>query len=85
MQGTYTKAVLVVSLLTACGGSNDGSAMRADTAAAPATVAQRPAILILGTSLTAGYGIDLMQAWPAGLAAPRSIPRAFRFGSSMRV
>ena len=46
---------------------NGGSATRADTAAAPATVAQRPAILILGTSLTAGYGIDIMQAWPAAL------------------
>ena len=67
MQGTYTKAVLVVSLLAACGGSGGGSATRADTAAAPATVAQRPAILILGTSLTAGYGIDMMQAWPAAL------------------
>ena len=66
MQGTYTKAVLVVSLLTACGGSSGGSATRADTAAAPATVA-RPAILILGTSLTAGYGIDITQAWPAAL------------------
>jgi acyl-CoA thioesterase-1 len=67
MQGTYTKAVLVVSLLTCCGGSNTGSATRADTAATPAAAAQRPAILILGTSLTAGYGIDIMQAWPAAL------------------
>jgi acyl-CoA thioesterase-1 len=67
MQGTYTKSLLIVSLLAACGGSNGDSVRGADTAAAPTVVTQRPSILIIGTSLTAGYGIDINQAWPAGV------------------
>ena len=34
-------------------------------ASPPDTTAQRPAVLFLGTSLTAGYGIDPGQAFPA--------------------
>lgn len=67
MQGTYCKSVLVVSLLTACGGGSSGSISRADTAAAPAAASPQPVVLIIGTSLTAGYGIDITQAWPAGV------------------
>jgi len=67
MQGTYSKSVAVVSLLAACGSSTGGSATRADTAAAPAAATGQPTILILGTSLTAGYGIDVTQAWPAAI------------------
>ena len=67
MQGTYSKSVVVVSLLAACGGSTGGPATRADTTAAPAAATERPTILILGTSLTAGYGIDVTQAWPAAI------------------
>lgn len=67
MQGTYTKSLLIVSLFAACAGSGEGSVRGADTAAAPAPVFERPSILVIGTSLTAGYGIDLSEAWPAGI------------------
>lgn len=66
MQGTYTKSVFLVSLIAACGG-NDSRTSRGDAAAVPVGEAGPPAILIIGTSLTAGYGIDITQAWPAAL------------------
>ena len=66
MQGTYTKPVLIVSLLTACGGSTDGPAARPDSVGLAATV-QKPTILVIGTSLTAGLGIDISESWPARL------------------
>lgn len=66
MQGTYSKSVFLVSLIAACGG-NDSQTSRGDAAAVPAATAGPPAILIIGTSLTAGYGIDITQAWPAAL------------------
>lgn len=66
MQGTYTKALLVVSLLAACGRGGDVPAARTDSAAAVAATA-RPVILVIGTSLTAGLGVDLSRAWPAVL------------------
>jgi len=68
MQGTYSKTVTLVSLLlTACGGSTGDQATRGDTTAAASVTSARPAILIIGTSLTAGYGIDLTEAWPAAI------------------
>ncbi len=67
MQGTYCKALLLVSLLAACGGGSGGSGSRRDTAAAPAATNSQPVLLIIGTSLTAGYGIDMSEAWPAGI------------------
>ena len=66
MQGTYTKAVLIVSLLAACGGAKDAPPARQDSSAT-AAVASVPSILILGTSLTAGYGIDISESWPTRL------------------
>ena len=66
MQGTYTKPVLIVSLLASCGGSNGSPPARPDSAGtvAPAPV---PSILIIGTSLTAGYGMDISESWPSRL------------------
>lgn len=54
-------------LLIACGGGTDSGR---DSAAirAPDTTAQapqRPSAVFLGTSLTAGLGVDLVQAYPA--------------------
>lgn len=66
MQGTYCKSLLLVSLLTACGGGS-GSTSRTDTAAAPGATSPQAVVLIIGTSLTAGYGIDMSEAWPAGI------------------
>ena len=43
------------------GGSRAGAAAAADSSPAPA----RPVILALGTSLTAGLGVEPDQAWPA--------------------
>jgi len=79
MQGTYSKTITVVSLLAACGSTPDQTT-RADTTAAAAVASKRPTILIIGTSLTAGYGIDLTEAWPA--AIQRRIDEA---GLSFRV
>ncbi len=77
----YTAAVLLASLLAACGGSDapreppPASSTAASAAAPPAasTGAQSstaassdaPVILFLGTSLTAGYGVDPSLAFPA--------------------
>ncbi|HKP30234.1 MAG TPA: arylesterase [Gemmatimonadales bacterium] len=66
MQGTYTKAVLIVSLLASCGGTNGAPPARQDSSAT-AAVARVPSILVLGTSLTAGYGIDISESWPSRL------------------
>lgn len=69
MQGTYTKAVLIVSLLTACARPNGEAAPAAADSAPAAASAQKPAILVMGTSLTAGYGIDISESWPSRLQA----------------
>jgi acyl-CoA thioesterase-1 len=57
----------LVSLLAACGGSTGGQTTRSDTTAAAAVASERPVVLIIGTSLTAGLGIDLTEAWPAAI------------------
>jgi acyl-CoA thioesterase-1 len=67
MQGTYTKAVLIVSLLTACARPNGEAAPAATDSVPAAASAQKPAILVMGTSLTAGYGIDISESWPSRL------------------
>lgn len=72
MQGKYCSSILFVSLV-ACGGGDSRPA--ADTplppgpapTGRPGPAADAPAILVIGTSLTAGYGLDPALAWPAVL------------------
>lgn len=58
----------VVPLALACGGEPAQRAA-ADPPAAREPAAARPVILALGTSLTAGLGVDPAAAWPALLQA----------------
>lgn len=74
----YTATVLLASLLAACGGSDaprepvpppaPSAAPPAASTGAPLSAAapsDAPVILFLGTSLTAGYGVDPSLAFPA--------------------
>ena len=76
---------------TACGGRNDGAGGRADWRTAillrprpRLPPSDRPAIVFLGTSLTAGYGLgDPALAYPALIqakldSAGRPLPRGQR-------
>lgn len=57
-------AGLVAALALGCGG--DRAPAASDAPPAPGAPAPgRPRILALGTSLTAGFGVDPSQAWPA--------------------
>ncbi len=57
------KVLAALALLWGCDGDSDEAARRSPGAAgAPG---ERPTILFLGTSLTAGYGLDPNQAFPA--------------------
>lgn len=60
----YTATVLLASLLAACGGS-DAPREPAPPASSAAAPSDTPVILFLGTSLTAGYGVDPSVAFPA--------------------
>ncbi len=60
----YTAAVLLASLLAACGGS-DAPRELPPPASSTAAFSDAPVILFLGTSLTAGYGVDPSLAFPA--------------------
>jgi len=59
---------IVAALALACGGEPDA---RPGTAAPPPAdrAVDRPVILALGTSLTAGLGVEPEQAWPALIQA----------------
>lgn len=66
------QVVAALALLAAsCGGGTDSGRDGAATTAAesaplrPSAPASRPTALFLGTSLTAGLGVDLVQAYPA--------------------
>ena len=64
-------SVLLLLVLAACGRAPDkqspaAAAVPADTTGASA--APKRVILFLGTSLTAGYGLDADQAFPAVVA-----------------
>ncbi len=60
----YRRAVLFVALLaTACAGEPPRPAETASRDASPAEA--RPAVLLVGTSLTAGLGVDPDEAYPA--------------------
>jgi acyl-CoA thioesterase-1 len=68
MIARYALAAALVALL-GCGRERSGDtaaatgATRADTA--PSTPASAPVIMFVGTSLTAGLGVEPGQAWPA--------------------
>lgn len=55
---------IFLSALSGCGGGKERAPEPASTTP-PATQDTRPAIVFLGTSLTAGRGLDLDQAYPA--------------------
>lgn len=59
---------MVAALALACGGEPEGRPA-AGSGPAAARDADRPVILALGTSLTAGLGVDPAEAWPALLQA----------------
>ncbi len=66
MSGKYCTTVWVVSLaLAGCGRQNESAPANAPQEPAPALAQRGPAILVIGTSLTAGYGVDPAEAWPA--------------------
>lgn len=79
-RGRITTAIVVGAMMSACGGSEQQPASSASVpvestmvASAPATggvtsdVAAVPRVLIIGTSLTAGLGLDPDSAYPAAL------------------
>ena len=62
----------VLAALVGCGGGSRSDRTSASpavappaTPAAPAVVDERPVLLFVGTSLTAGYGLDQSDAFPA--------------------
>lgn len=61
----YTATVLLASLLAACGGSDAPREPVLPPASSAAAPSDAPVILFLGTSLTAGYGVDPSLAFPA--------------------
>jgi acyl-CoA thioesterase-1 len=70
MQAKYRDAVWLVSLVLI--GCTPDSAPpvpgdRQSSVAGPASAPARATVLVIGTSLTAGYGLDPAQAWPAVL------------------
>ena len=70
MQAKYRDAVWLVSLVLAGCGRDAAPAVRADSqsgSAAPASPPTGGTVLVIGTSLAAGYGLDPAQAWPAVL------------------
>jgi acyl-CoA thioesterase-1 len=63
--------IVVVFALTACDRAPKAAPPAAPAAAAPASAgnaAPRPVILFIGTSLTAGYGLEPDQSYPAVIA-----------------
>lgn len=71
MKRNYISVVIVLLLVAACGGSQEkaaaeeGQAASQSDTAATATAAERKNIIFFGNSLTAGYGLESTQAFPA--------------------
>lgn len=57
--------VLVATVILGCGGEKPAPSHAAVADVAARAGADRPSIVVLGTSLTAGYGLDREEAYPA--------------------
>lgn len=70
MMGRSRYLILIVGSLSACGGGEPAPAVpRGDEVATRAAAVAAPVILFVGTSLTAGYGLDPSEAYPARIQA----------------
>ena len=70
MIATKPLSLLILSSAAACGGASRGPSPAPAEAPLPSpdprgTPAARPVVLFVGTSLTAGYGLDPSEAYPA--------------------
>jgi acyl-CoA thioesterase-1 len=72
MKRNYISAVIALLLVTACGGNQEKAAMeekkeaaKEDNAAAGEAAVEKKNIIFFGNSLTAGYGLEPTQAFPA--------------------
>jgi acyl-CoA thioesterase I len=63
MQAKYSFFTAIVSVLVACSADGESADERAADTARVSDA--RPVVLFVGTSLTAGYGLDPAQAFPA--------------------
>ena len=63
----YRIVVVSIFILSACGRAPRSTAADAKDSHVSATSAAAPTVLLLGTSLTAGYGLDPADAWSAHL------------------
>src|SRR5690242_21936827 len=61
----YLSLSAVAVALLSCGQSNQSATSKSASQTSAMPSATRPAVLFFGTSLTAGYGIDPQQAYPA--------------------
>ena len=59
------RKLLLLLLLAACQSSPETATAPPPAAAAPAATATRPRLLFFGNSLTAGYGVEPEEAFPA--------------------
>jgi acyl-CoA thioesterase-1 len=69
MRVKYCNTVLLGSLFGCGGGDQPGLAAdrREESSGGPGAASHAPLVLVVGTSLTAGYGLDPDEAWPAAL------------------
>jgi acyl-CoA thioesterase I len=69
LQAKYAWTIVMVSVLAGCGGAPAERPRTASAAGGSPPGADREVVLFLGTSLTAGYGLDPDQAYPALIQA----------------
>ena len=66
-RGAYRIMVMSGFILSACGRGSGSAAAGAKDSRSPAAAASAPVILLIGTSLTAGFGLDPSDAWSTHL------------------
>lgn len=64
-RNTLIYLFVFAALISACGNNNSASPVKETITAAPAAHDSLKTILFFGNSLTAGYGLDLSEAFPA--------------------